>query len=305
MLSSWVPAQVTIRARPSVYCARMRASPRRLAARLGIDQFAPAQAVYRGAESVRYFARGYRYGRRFPSGGSAVPEQRPGPVSALEAYAEGHVEGPGIFKFPHYFDIYDRHLSRFRGREVHIVEIGVAGGGSLGMWRTYLGPDAQIVGIDIDPGCRRFQDDGIAIVIGDQGDPAFWAAFVEDHPRIDIVIDDGGHLPEQQAVTLEQLLPHIQAGGVYVCEDIHGPGQPFQAFLDGLTRPLSSVREGGTATALSPLQREVASVHRYPILTVIEKTTWSPAAFDARKYGTEWPGVDDSARQMYQATNAH
>jgi hypothetical protein len=207
----------------------------------------------------------------------------------MEAYADAHTEGPGIFKFTHYFDIYNRHLGRFRGQHAQLVEIGVAGGGSLGMWRDFLGPDTQICGVDIDPGCQRFRGEGVEIVIGDQSDPAFWAAFVREHPRIDIVIDDGGHLPGQQALTLESLLPHIRPGGIYICEDIHGAAQPFQAFIDGLTRPLSSVREGGVKTPVSSLQGHVASVHRYPILTVIEKARWRPAAFQARRYGSEWP----------------
>jgi hypothetical protein len=39
-----------------------------------------------------------------------------------------------IHKWMHYFEIYDRHFSRFRNKDVHIVEIGVFQGGSLQMW---------------------------------------------------------------------------------------------------------------------------------------------------------------------------
>jgi hypothetical protein len=264
-------------------------SPRDLVARLGLDQSALAQAVYRGGESARYFRRGYRFGKRLPPSTTPLPADPPASLSDLEAYAEAHETGPGIFKWQHYYEIYERHLSRFRGQDVQLVEIGVAGGGSLGMWRDYLGPTARICGIDVDPGCRRFEADGIEIVIGDQGDPAFWGSFLHSHPRIDIVIDDGGHLPEQQAVTLESLLPAIRPGGVYVCEDIHGAFQPFQAYLDGLTRPLSEVGFADQPNPMNPLQLEVASVHRYPILTVIEKASWSPQAFEARRHGTQWP----------------
>jgi hypothetical protein len=223
-----------------------------------------------------------------PSSVGPAPADSPGGVSDLEDYAEAHTAGPGIFKWHHYFDIYDRHLSRFRGQHVNLVEIGVAGGGSLGMWRAYLGPGVQICGIDIDPECKRFEGQGIEVLIGDQGDPAFWDSFLEDHERIDIVIDDGGHLPEQQVVTLERLLTQIQPGGVYVCEDIHGPFQPFHAFVDGLTRPLNDVA-AGTVSPVKPLQRQVASVHRYPILTVIEKASRDARQFEARRYGSEWP----------------
>jgi len=266
----------------------MAFSPRDLATRLGIDQLALPQAVYRGVASAGYFRRGYRYGRHIAPSDASIPSVRPGPPSPLESYVETHTAGPDIFKWSHYFDIYDRHLSRFRGQEVHVVEIGVAGGGSLDLWRDYLGPAARICGIDIDPQCKRFEADGIEVVIGDQSDRSFWRGFLESHDRIDAVIDDGGHFPHQQVVTLESLLPHMRPGGVYICEDIHGPFQPFHAFVDGLTRPLSSIGFAHESNPANALQRQVASVHRYPILTVIEKAVWSPLAFTSIHRGTEW-----------------
>jgi hypothetical protein len=263
-------------------------SSREIATRLGIDQLPIAQRVYRTVAFQRYFMRGYRFGERFPQSPTA-PAPSPEGTSELERYAESHSEGPGIFKWQHYFDIYDRHLARFRGAPVTLVEIGVAGGGSLGMWREYLGTQAQIVGVDIDPACKRFEQPGVEVTIGDQGSAGFWDSFLRTHERIDIVIDDGGHLPEQQVVTLESLLPRIAPGGVFICEDIHGPFQPFHAYVDGLTRPLSEIGFAGESYPAGPLQRQVASVHRYPLLTVIEKASASPESFEARRHGTEWP----------------
>jgi hypothetical protein len=270
----------------------MPPSPRELATRLGVDQVGPAQAAYRTAEHVRYFARGYRWAQRMPEGVASPPARRSDEVSDLEALAAAHSVGPGIFKWQHYFDIYDRHLGRFRGQEVNLVEIGIYGGGSLGLWREYLGADADICGVDINPDCKRFEDEGVEVAIGDQADRSFWSGFIREHPAIDIVIDDGGHLPEQQAVTLECLLPAIRPGGVYVCEDIHGPFQPFHSFVDGLTRPLNDIAPPGSGpTPANAMNRQIASVHRYPILTVIEKNTTSIDEFESRRYGTEWPGA--------------
>jgi hypothetical protein len=201
-----------------------------------------------------------------------------------------------MFKWTHYFDVYDRHLSRFRGRPITLVEIGVAGGGSVEMWKVYFGPDARIVGIDIDRECLRFAGENVEILIGDQASRGFWDSFVHSHPSIDIVIDDGGHLPEQQVATLESLLPALSPGGVYICEDIHGPFQPFHAYVDGLSRPLSSINVAGTANPANSLQEQIASVHRYPLLTVIEKVTQSPSAFESRRYGSEWLGTATTPR---------
>ncbi|MGO9320648.1 MAG: class I SAM-dependent methyltransferase [Solirubrobacteraceae bacterium] len=241
------------------------------------------------AASLSYFTRGYRYARGIAPAEEALPTAVPGHVNPLEDYFNALTEGPGIHKWSHYFDIYHRHLDRFRGRPVHIVEIGVFGGGCLQMWREYFGPDTHIYGVDIDPGCRALESENVEIVVGDQSDPQFWGSFLERCPRIDVVIDDGGHEAHQQAVTLECLLPHIRPGGVYVCEDIHGAFHYFHSFVDGLTRPLNSIKGPEHRNPALALHEHVASVHRYPILTVIEKPVACPREFTAPRHGTEWP----------------
>ena len=54
----------------------------------------------------------------------------------------------------------------------------------------------------------------IKVFIGDQADRKFWSQFRREVPILDLVIDDGGHEPEQQIVSLEELLPHLRPGGV-------------------------------------------------------------------------------------------
>ena len=55
-----------------------------------------------------------------------------------------------VHKWHHYFEIYERHFSRFRDRPIRMLEIGVFRGGSLRMWKQFFHPDSIIVGIDID-----------------------------------------------------------------------------------------------------------------------------------------------------------
>jgi hypothetical protein len=114
-----------------------------------------------------------------------------------------------------------------------------------------------------------------------------------------VVIDDGSHEALHQAVTLELLLPYIRPGGVYICEDIHGPFQPFNSFVDALTRPLSEIRPSDVNGDIHALHRQVASVHRYPLLTVIEKQKYTPV-FESTYRGSEWPSdwsVPESAHR--------
>ncbi len=124
-------------------------------------------------------------------------------------------------KWAHYFDIYDRYFSRFRGTEVHFVEFGVWHGGSLQMWRSYFGPKAHIYGIDINPHCKTLEETQVKIFIGDQENVEFLKTVAGAIPKIDILLDDGGHTMAQQINTFEVLFPRIDPNGIYMCEDLH------------------------------------------------------------------------------------
>lgn len=138
------------------------------------------------------------------------------PPRAREAFA-----GP-CNKYEHYFDVYDRHLARFQGRErVVLLEIGVQRGFSIEPWRRFFGPGLDYHGMDVDPACRGFARDGVTIHIGDQEDPASLAALRAAMPRPDIVLDDGGHRARQQVASFEALYPWLAEDGVYLVEDVH------------------------------------------------------------------------------------
>jgi len=141
-------------------------------------------------------------------------------MNELEAHFRANT-GRLISKWQHYFEIYDRHFSPYRGKPVRVLEFGVSHGGSLRMWRWYFGAAAQIVGVDVDPACAALAEPGIEIVIGDQADPALHRSLRERFGSFDIVIDDGGHRMEQQITTLVELYPAVNLGGLYVAEDLH------------------------------------------------------------------------------------
>ena len=240
---------------------------------------------------------GLRYATELPADATPEPAVQSDCDNPLERYFDSVTEGPGIWKWRHYFPIYHRHLAKFVGREVHIVEIGIYSGGSLPMWLDYFGESCQIYGIDIEPACVKHERDGVRVFIGDQADPAFWQRFVSELPRIDVVIDDGGHLAHQQIATLRSLLPHIAPGGVYICEDILDLASPFHSFVEGMTRPLghlslSEVSDGHERAAARSVHQQIASLHRYPLLTVLEKPERRVEGFDLLKHGTLWqPGI--------------
>src|ERR1700722_5430768 len=125
-------------------------------------------------------------------------------MNDLEKYFTENT-GRIIHKWKHYFEIYDRHFSRFRGTDVHLVEFGVKHGGSLQMWKHYFGPRAKINGVDINPPSREGAEPQIEIFIGDQADRSFLKSLLTQIPRMDILIDDGGHTMDQQINTYEEL----------------------------------------------------------------------------------------------------
>ena len=154
---------------------------------------------------------------------SFVSSRSGGQADAPNPLAEYFFNNPGlpILKWEHYLEIYHRHFAVFRGRAPVVLEIGVLNGGSLQMWRRYFGPQSLIVGVDVNPRCLQFQSEGIAVMIGDQSDRRFLAEIRAKLPRIDIIIDDGGHTMTGQIATFEELYPHLRQDGVYLCEDLH------------------------------------------------------------------------------------
>ncbi|HEX6162201.1 MAG TPA: class I SAM-dependent methyltransferase, partial [Vicinamibacterales bacterium] len=131
-----------------------------------------------------------------------------------------------VVKWRHYFPIYEQLLDKYRGRPITVVEVGVAHGGSLEAWRSYFGPAARIIGIDLDPATRALERDGFEILIGDQSDPAFWRRVLPAIGPIDVLIDDGGHASVEQIVTAAGALPHIADGGIIIVEDTHSAYMP-------------------------------------------------------------------------------
>jgi hypothetical protein len=119
-----------------------------------------------------------------------------------------------IDKWAHYLELYEKHFAKYRGTQVSLLEIGVDHGGSLQLWKEYFGSYADITGVDINPDCKRFEEDQITIHISDQTDPA-----LSRLGPFDIVIDDGSHIKRDQAQTFLNLWPHCT--GTYLIEDCH------------------------------------------------------------------------------------
>jgi len=126
-----------------------------------------------------------------------------------------------LHKWVHYFDIYERHFSRFRDKNPVMLEIGVHGGGSLSMWKNYFGLDSKIIGIDINPECKKHEAEGIHVFIGSQDDPELINNIFNLYPNIDIILDDGSHKMEHMIASFELMYDRLSSNGIYMVEDVH------------------------------------------------------------------------------------
>ncbi len=201
------------------------------------------------------------------------------PLSTWFAANDGRL----IDKWDHYFDIYHRHLQRYRGKAITLVEIGVFHGGSLQMWRHYFGPQARIIGVDINPRALELAEAGIEIVIGDQADPRFLADLAARVGPIDVLIDDGGHTMTQQIRTVQGLFEAVKSDGVLLVEDVHT--SYWSEYGGGFRNPYSFIEfakqlvdqlnawYSRDANSFQPnaFTQQTRSIHFYDSIVVFEK----------------------------------
>lgn len=196
-----------------------------------------------------------------------------------------------VYKWHHYFEIYDRHFSKYKDTHPIIIEIGVWQGGSLEMWNDYFKGQCTIYGIDINPDCKRFESEfpNVKIFIGDQSNVDFLNKIKAEVPNIDILIDDGSHINSHVITTFEALYSNIVPGGTYLIEDLHT--SYWEEYGGGLLRQgtsieyLKSLIDKVNAKHLRELEEHSANVkqidtdfscttqaiHFYDSITVLEK----------------------------------
>jgi len=126
-----------------------------------------------------------------------------------------------ITKWVHYLDIYEKHFARFKNKNIKILEIGVGHGGSLQMWKEYFGQNVSIVGLDINPDCKNYEESQIQIEIGSQFDSSILNDLISKYKDFDIIIDDGSHVNQHMIFTFNYLFKFLNENGIYLIEDVH------------------------------------------------------------------------------------
>ncbi len=120
-----------------------------------------------------------------------------------------------------YIDTY-RDAFRTLGPVDNILEYGVFRGDSI-RWLSAEFPDARIVGADILAPAETWpRGERIRYVQLDQGNRDQVRRMLNGAGiRFGLIIEDGSHIPQHQALCLSESLPYVRSGGLYILEDIH------------------------------------------------------------------------------------
>ena len=192
-------------------------------------------------------------------------------------------EGFRIHKWDHYLDIYDMYFSKYVDKPINFLEIGIAHGGSMEVWKQYFHKNSNFYGIDIIPECKQFEREDVKIFIGSQGSDSFLSSIKEKLPDLDILLDDGGHFVKDQIITFRQLWPKLKEGGLYVCEDLHT--SYWYSFGGGFKRKNSFIEfakilvddihawhsKQPRKLRVTDLTKEIKAIHFYNSIVIIEK----------------------------------
>ncbi|MBA3958535.1 MAG: hypothetical protein H0X51_09130 [Parachlamydiaceae bacterium] len=201
--------------------------------------------------------------------------------------------------FHNYTKVYARYFQALREQPMKFLEIGIFQGNSVKLWESYF-TKADLHFIDIDNSRIQYFSERSHYYFLDQANSVALNSFAAGlGGDFDIIIDDGGHLMDQQIISFKTLFPYLKSGGYYVIEDLHtsywkgfggggtlsmpksGPNTCTE-FLKGL---VDDVNYTAAVTAcadsdkisqeirrrLSTYQKDIESIHFYQSLCIIIK----------------------------------
>lgn len=121
----------------------------------------------------------------------------------------------------YYTKIYSDYFDVIKDKPLKFLEIGIFYGHSVRMWEAYFSK-AELHFIDIDSSRIEYQSTRSHYHFLDQSNPYALNQFIESTGGdFDIMIDDGGHMMNQQITSFLLLFSALKSGGVYVIEDLH------------------------------------------------------------------------------------
>ena len=133
-----------------------------------------------------------------------------------------------------YHEFYHKYFNTLHERgNVSLLEVGIYRGGGLVVWSDYF-EDGSIYGVDIGiqdylahkpkyESKGGYSNNNVTVHKGDSTNKETWDKEIHDYPLMDIIIDDGHHVPKSNEATLDNFWDKLKPGGIYVIEDIRTP----------------------------------------------------------------------------------
>lgn len=124
-----------------------------------------------------------------------------------------------------YVPIYEFLFEGFQYKSLNLAEIGIWRGHSIRIWEEYF-PNASIVGMDIDPNCKKHNFSRAHVDICDQTDYKYFFKNYKDE-KFDIFIEDGKHDFDAQILSASIFHSNMKENSIYIIEDINEDLEKF------------------------------------------------------------------------------
>lgn len=119
--------------------------------------------------------------------------------------------------FHNYLNKYEVFLSKYKSKDVKVLELGIQNGKSLQMWSEYF-TKGFVYGVDIDEKCKKYESENTKVIIQDLSDEDGLDSLAQ--LKCNIVIDDASHMWSHQIKSICHILPEMPSGGVFIMEDL-------------------------------------------------------------------------------------
>lgn len=188
-----------------------------------------------------------------------------------------------------YTDLYDKLLHTIQVSALNIVEIGIQSGASIRMWHDYF-PNAVIHAIDLDINTiLNFRDPpyGYHLIHGDETASHIWSKIPQ---RVDLVVDDGSHIPSNMIKSIVDNFHKLRVGGYWIMEDVHCNFHPnfsptgdllfpwisvlqerMQMIPNGIMTGNFKVERSKSEALLDPFTRIIRGIMVYKSLIIFER----------------------------------
>jgi hypothetical protein len=164
-------------------------------------------------------------------------------------------------EFHNYTRVYAKYFPYFKTKPIRFLEIGIFKGGSVQLWEDYF-PNAELHFVDMTKYFIQYFSKRSQYHFLDQANINVLKNFGQKFGQFDIIIDDGGHVMEQQINSFKVLFDFVKPGGMYVIEDLHTSyNKNYHGSYHQVNHGNISVMEAGKSTAVDFLKQFIDDIN--------------------------------------------